>query len=909
MEIFHYKALRFTLIKTFTLLCLILNYTTFYAQNNETNNWYFGQYAGLNFSLPETHQTLSDSNMFAPAGCASISDIDGNLLFYTNSQTIWDKNHNIMSNGDNILGNVGAAQNSIIIPIPNTTDQYYVFTVSASGFYYATVNMSLNNGLGEVTVADVPLLSNSEIGKVSAIHHNDGQSIWVMTTINEGDFSSFYAYKINTDGTINNPVISDNLGFRGRKEGIMKFSPDGNKIAITNIILDEISNHLFVFDFNDETGEVSNRSVLLTSKVFFEVVSAYGIAFSKDSNILYATLRREGMIDQSTGVLADNNTEKKTQLVQYDFETYPNGETPVLSEEIGSTVPGSLQLSKNGKIYRALVASPDIGLNSAGVINNPTNTSESTNYNNTDVNLGENLSRLGLPNFVQSYFRTHIINDSICEGQLVNFEVDTYAEITNAQWSFGDGNTSNEIAPNYTYSTFGPRDVSVTITVNNREITTSRRITVFERPNLISNQELIQCDNDTDGISLFNLRNIREKITDPDLDEELIFYETLNDAELEINPIPNATNFTNSEPNQEIFVSVYNANNCFRITSFIVKAIFVDIIDIPDFHVCEDSDNVIGNSEGTFSTLEVQNEIRNALGISTDTELNLYPTLLDAQTTQNAIRVNLITESTTIWVRAEEADLECSGLAPMNLIVNNIPIINIEDLYTFCQDSPIILNGDPSNDRHEWIDSEGTILSTLLQFSTTTSGSYTHIAYKIENGIECSNSKTFDLIQNEAPIFEDVNVDLDYNNNTISVLVSGNSVYEFSTDNINFYGQSDSYVFYQVPSGEQTIYVRDINQCEDTISKTFQLVGYPKFFTPNNDGINDFWSIKGIEEDTIKSLRIYDRYGKRLITLNPRNGYRWDGLINNTRLATNDYWFRVEYTDGSSKTGHFTLKN
>lgn len=889
-----------------TLCCNIT-----FGQNNETNNWNFGEYAGLSFALPQNVQLLQDSEMLAPAGCASISDNDGNLLFYTNSETVWNRNNNVMANGSNLLGNKNADQNSIIVPITSTTDQYYIFTVGTEGFYYSKVDMSLNNGLGEVIEVNTPIMSASGFAKISGVHHSDGESIWIMTTKpieNDTSYSGFYAYKVNTDGSIDEPIITESLYFPGTERGILKFSPDGKKIAATNFKENGLSNHLFKFNFDSTTGIVSDKYIIFTTKAFFAVVSAYGVEFSNDSNKLYASLRFQGFLDITTGTVPEGSI-KTNMLSQYNLENNTlNDEVTLLSSETGIMIPGSLQLAKNGKIYRAL-ASEDDGLNSLGVINNPNGLGDLSGYNDASLNLTDKKSKLGLPNFIQSYFRTRILHETVCEGQPSTFDIDTYSNITSAQWDFGDGNTSNEIMPEYTYSSDGIFTISVTLTINNREITVSKRLTVNARPTLISNQELIQCDDNTDGVSVFNLENIREKITDPDLEEELIFYETLEDAEQDLNRIDNYENYTNLHANQEVFVRAINEHGCFRISSFFLNAIFVELFNISDFNVCEDSDGVIGDSNGKFLNIGIRNAIREELGLPDTTSLYLYHTLLDAQTIQNEIRINLISPSTTIWVRAEESNLTCSGLAPVNLVVNDIPTINLDDSYTFCANTPITLDGHGSNDRYEWTNSNGEILSTLRLFSSSTDGSYTLTVYKTQNGLECSNSKTFSLIQNEAPSFENIEVDLNYNNNTIFVEVSGSSIYEFSTDNINFYGNSNNHTFYHIPSGSQTIYVRDVDQCEESISETLKLIGYPKFFTPNNDGVNDFWKVKGAEENTFKSFRIYNRYGKHIVTLNERNGYSWNGRINGIKLQSDTYWYKLEFNDGNVKTGYFTLKN
>ncbi|QNP51517.1 hypothetical protein H9L05_16125 [Hymenobacter qilianensis] len=72
------------------------------------NQWYFGYRAGLDFN--EARDTippkvLTDGRMVAPAGSGVMSDGNGSLLFYSNGDTVWSRDHNIMLNGTGMGGN------------------------------------------------------------------------------------------------------------------------------------------------------------------------------------------------------------------------------------------------------------------------------------------------------------------------------------------------------------------------------------------------------------------------------------------------------------------------------------------------------------------------------------------------------------------------------------------------------------------------------------------------------------------------------------------------------------------------------------------------------------------------------------------------------------------------------------
>ena len=133
-------------------LCSLLVSLTSSAQK-EANHWYFGFGAGLDFSSG-TVVVDTNTNMNAGEGCSVISNSSGDLLFYTNGESVWDRNHQTMPNGMGILGNDNSTQAALIIPLPKSDSLYYIFTTESSGqpggFRYSVVDMTLNGGLGDV---------------------------------------------------------------------------------------------------------------------------------------------------------------------------------------------------------------------------------------------------------------------------------------------------------------------------------------------------------------------------------------------------------------------------------------------------------------------------------------------------------------------------------------------------------------------------------------------------------------------------------------------------------------------------------------------------------------------------------------------------------------------------------------
>ena len=272
--------------------------------NNKTGNiWYFGDKVGLNFNSGSP-VALDNSQMYAMEGASTISDENGNLLFYTNGLDVFNRLHQVMPNGSGLKGGLSSTQSSLIIPFPGNCKKYYIFTTTTleearpiKGFYYNVVDMNEDGGLGNVTIKNV-LLHQPCTEKLTGTYHSNGIDFWVVTHDDKTD--AFLAYLVTSAGVSTTPVIS-NIGdpfIYNSIYGGMRISKSGKKLACTDS--GHQQEHVGLYDFNNTTGVVSNYIKISQPPVFGQTpVKPYGVEFSPDNSKLY--------VSSANGYLAQYN--------------------------------------------------------------------------------------------------------------------------------------------------------------------------------------------------------------------------------------------------------------------------------------------------------------------------------------------------------------------------------------------------------------------------------------------------------------------------------------------------------------------------------------------------------------------------------------------------------------------------
>jgi len=255
----------------------------------------------------------------------------------------------------------------------------------------------------------------------------------------------------------------------------------------------------------------------------------------------------------------------------------------------------------------------------------------------------------------------------------------------------------------------------------------------------------------------------------------------------------------------------------------------------------------------------------------------------------------------------------CVANTTIDFIVNSLPEFTVESPQIVCLNGPVkTLTFDTELEAYtyDWTDENGLVANNSPSIDVSSGGIYTITATNSNN---CTRSLTIEV--NESIIatitMEDVTITDDSDNNTITINTTnlGIGAYEFSLDDFNYQNEP---VFENVEAGIYNLFVNDKNGCGTTDPLQVSVIGYPKFFTPNNDGFNDTWQVLGVSSQFYPTSLIYifDRFGKLITTVDPTSD-GWNGLYNNEVLPATDYWFTAQLIDENGgireKKGHFSL--
>ena len=421
-----------------------------------------------------------------------------------------------------------------------------------------------------------------------------------------------------------------------------------------------------------------------------------------------------------------------------------------------------------------------------------------------------------------------------------------------------------------------------------------------------NNATIFQCDliGPQDEITTFNLNEFYNDVTGETADRIITFFNSITDAETNTNPI-NPVGYSNISNPETLIVKVTNSltdcSNIAEITLEVSATAANDTILI----TCDTDGVEDGLTDFDLSLAE--SDI--LLGLPAGLTLSYFETLESALLETNPIPNNYRNTTAfnqTIFVRVENNN-NCYGINKVELQVLGLPNVETEFETLYCLNTfpeKIVLTGGviddiPNNYYYNWSTGE-----TTKEIEVNEPGVYT---VTVRSVLGCTKERTITVLASNTATITNIEVTDASQNNTITILTTGEGDYEFALDNPN--GQyQESNVFDNVLPGIYTVYARDKNNCGIT-EEMVSVIGFPKFFTPNGDNQNDFWEVKGVSSQFQPNTKIliFDKYGKLIAQVDPI-GSGWDGNYNGNPMPSSDYWFTVTLEDGRQFSNHFTLK-
>lgn len=491
----------------------------------------------------------------------------------------------------------------------------------------------------------------------------------------------------------------------------------------------------------------------------------------------------------------------------------------------------------------------------------------------------------------------HLIstNNPYCAGE--NITLNATQPGTNTYKWFKDGIDTGITTPSFPITDNTNNNIvtyKVEVLINGSCLSTGEVKVQFAPLPSLSNQVLVQCDDNTDGSAVFNLTKLDNLIKNGDTSlGNVSYYETIGGT-----AITNPTTYL-SIP-KIIYAQVANTSGC-KSTCQVNLQIANNPVNSPISYPKCDED---GTKNG-ITTFDLNTEVTPIVttGLPSGLTVQYYLSKVDAALENNALPnnfTNTIANAQTIFARIINGP-DCYGLVEVNLKVNYLNPSNFgTETFGVCQGNSLTLSIPNIYSSYSWLN----VVSATNEATISTAGNYS-VEVTDTNG--CKATKNF-IVELSAPA---TNIDAQIveftgnENNSILITYTDNGGdYVFSIDGINY--QSDPY-FQNVPAGEYTISVKDLNGCLPTPTKTIYVLDYPSYFTPNGDGFNDTWVIKNIKTKPNTLISIFDRFGK-LVKQFSSNSEGWNGTFNGQNLPATDYWFTFTLPNENIVRGHFTLK-
>lgn len=450
-------------------LIAIFLFLAFHAiAQKETSHWFLnGSHVLVTPSGISNTNPTGTSGLFHPINrTTSVSDPAGNLLFAADGNTIIDKN---LSEMPSVKGKaMGGGRKILAIQIPNSNKYYLFYThadYSISGalsctLTYALIDLSLNNGAGDVT--EIRMLDTVLSEAFTLVQSPTSGDAWLVT--HKLGTTKFLSYQITATG-INSVPVTSNAGTVALIFDYafvdLKTSPDGKMIGgycyrVHPGFFAETYQFAEVFNFDFATGVVSNRVRSFRRSGYF--FNNFSVEFSPDNRLFYVCV-----VQRISGLQIFNWADGR--VFQYnlcysdstDFDNYSMTVAHDFRPNAPSLSWGKVQLGADKQFYMPFSGTTISGFNYPNRIGSYSG--YQFNVHQVEVN---NYSTVATPDFthrlLEKAVKNNIVYSGGCFPNPLRFKI-TNDTIANIVWDFGDAastsNTSNFTAPQHVFSAPG----------------------------------------------------------------------------------------------------------------------------------------------------------------------------------------------------------------------------------------------------------------------------------------------------------------------------------------------------------------------------------------------------------------------------------------------------------------------
>lgn len=757
------------------------------------------------------------------------------------------------------------------------------------------------------------------------------------TMANKASFVFVFPYLFDTDGDgipdildldSDNDGIPDSIEFRGKDIRMSGIDSDKNGLddAFMPIFqgIDSDNDNSFIARTDRQDLDSDNDGI-------YDLVESGSNAIDADNN---------GIIDGDPASFGVNG-------LHDSLETFPDSGilNYTIADTDGDGIPNYIDLDSDGDSCYDVTDAGFTDDNNDGQLGNTPLVSDLKGIVTSRTN-GYTTPNSAYLTAAKIIITTQPVSQSNCELENALFTITTN-QVDGYQWQLStNGTLWTNISDNINYSgsitsSLTIKDLSLTMQNHKYRVVLSKNgnlcglisneasLSVLLSPKITSPISLIQCDDTAGGLSIFNLTEKNNFFSANYTNEVFTYYKSLAGANTRDAAYKISNPIAYSSTSGQVWVTIENSNGCFSIG---ILDLMVSTTKIPDsfhrtFSVCDDYlDNDKNDKDGiaTFNFDSVSDDFKLILPAPVSLySIAYYKTESDALSEINEIR-NTTTyrnigspNQQKIWIRIENTlDNSCYGLGEfITLQVLPTPDIETKDDQVICSNLSTFLvklnagikDSTVNNYAYIWKKDDEVLLNeTEATLDVNSEGMYSVEVISIAGCSKIRNIKV--SASNVASInkitTEDEN---DSTSGTIKVDATGPGSYEYSLDNPSSSFQNSN-TFQNVAFGIHQVYVRDKNGC-GTISKSIGVVGAPKFFTPNSDGYNDHWNVRGLNTDSNKNaiIFIFDRYGKLLKQLHPSD-IGWDGTFAGNLLPSDDYWYTTKFENGTEAKGHFSLK-